>query len=87
MDKKKVIKGLEDISDYFYNLYRDVDDREEYAKHHDRMSIVDDAIVLLKEQEAVVRCKDCRDYLDIKCSCYELCKGENWYCADGVKKE
>ena len=51
MDIDTVIQWLEELSDYFYQLYRDEDDREKYAKHYDRMTVVDKAIDLLKEQK------------------------------------
>ena len=41
----------------------------------------------------VVRCKDCkhRDPEDLKCDCghailWQLCREDDWYCADGEKK-
>jgi hypothetical protein len=59
--------------------------------------LVRDAISMLKEQETVVRCKDC-EYADgcengiVTCGkeigtfcCIE--HSENWYCANGVRKE
>ena len=48
-----------------------------------------DALALLKEQEAVVRCKDCRHYKDGKCFFTMRRYGlkDNWYCADGERKE
>ena len=51
-------------------------------------------VCLLKEQEAVVRCKDCRwaevsdnehtwcDHVD-----HEFCHKNDWFCADGERKE
>lgn len=60
-----------------------------------------DAIELLKEQETVVRCKDCKyAYLtdDGECKYCEMEKDDNgflieryrswdWFCADGERKE
>ena len=47
---------------------------------------------LLKEQEAVVRCKDCRHYNIIGCAggfgwCerYDVGHTDEWFCADGKK--
>jgi len=44
---------------------------------------------LLEEQEAVVRCADCR-HADISPSGLIKCRGifrsKDWFCADGVKK-
>ena len=47
---------------------------------------------LLKEQEAVVRCKDCKDFEPdgIYTMCYRhngLSPNEDWFCADGEKRE
>ena len=35
----------------------------------------------------VVRCKDCKHYKSITCSCGCHCVSDNWYCADGERKE
>ena len=51
-DREKVIKGLEEISDYFFSIYHHSKDREEINKAKDRCDAVEDAISLLKEQEA-----------------------------------
>lgn len=51
-DKEKVIKGLEEISDYFFSVYHHSKDREEIIKAKDRCDTVEDALALLKEQEA-----------------------------------
>lgn len=53
-DREKVIKGLEEISDYFFNVYHRSKDREEINNAKDRCDAVEDALVLLKEQEAKV---------------------------------
>ena len=60
IDREKAIKRLEEISDYFFNVYHYSKDREEINKAKDRCDAVEDVIALLKEQETVVRCKDCR---------------------------
>lgn len=57
-------------------------------------NLVRDALELLKEQEAVVRCKDCKHYKDGFCynpNTYddEKTKGNtvpDWFCADGERK-
>lgn len=36
--------------------------------------------------EVVVRCKDCKHYKTIECSCSCTCVSESWYCADGERK-
>lgn len=35
----------------------------------------------------VVRCKDCKKYKTINCSCGCTCVSDNWYCADGERKD
>ncbi len=52
-DREKVIKGLEEISDYFFSVYHHSKDREEINKAKDMCDAVEDALALLKEQEAV----------------------------------
>lgn len=50
-------------------------DREQYEKgYRDR-------------DREIVRCKDCWKHVDIHCSCYELAKDENWFCADGERRK
>jgi len=51
-DLEKTIKGLEEISDYFFSVYHHSKDREEINKSKDRCDAVEDAISMLKEQEA-----------------------------------
>ena len=47
---------------------------------------IDDALALLKEQEAVVRCKDCKH--NAQCEIAFGCNGNlEWYCADGERVE
>lgn len=53
MDKEKVIKGLEEISNYFFNVYHHSKDREEINKAKDRCDVVEDALALLKEPKAL----------------------------------
>lgn len=82
-DREKVIKGLEEISDYFFSVYRHSEDREEIDKAKDRCDAVEDAIALLGEQTTwmchLYRCGDKR----FECS---RCHGTSWkdsdYCPD-----
>ena len=54
--------------------------------------MVTDALAILKEQEAVVRCKDCKN-LSSPANGVPFCKhikkfvGADWFCADGVAKD
>lgn len=80
MDREKVIKdnairGLQsaiEISGALVHL------RKEHAKA---------ILELLKEQEAVIRCKDCKFWYKDECSHLCAITGElrpsNWFCADG----
>jgi hypothetical protein len=45
---------------------------------------INGAIDLLKKQEAVVRCKDCRKNMMCEMTIH---KPRDWYCADGERKE
>lgn len=53
-EREKVIKELEKIIEYFFKIYREGEDREMCEIALDRADIIDDAISLLKEQEARV---------------------------------
>ena len=44
------------------------------------------ALAVLKKQPEIVRCKDCRDYLTIYCTCDGCCISDDWYCADGERR-
>lgn len=55
-------------------------------------------IVELREEEAdelmdehwvgdLVRCKECKHYKTIHCTCDGCCISDDWYCADGERKE
>lgn len=35
---------------------------------------------------AVVRCKDCKHYMTIHCTCDGCCISDDWYCADGERR-
>lgn len=50
IDKKRVIKGLEEISDYFFDIYRNDTDSYKCAKAQEYSDCAIDAIALLKEQ-------------------------------------
>lgn len=52
----------------------------------DYRGLMDDAIALLKEQETVVHCRECKLYE--KCELNDLMLNhENGFCADGERKE
>lgn len=35
----------------------------------------------------VVRCKDCKHYMTIYCTCDGCCISPDWYCAEGERRE
>lgn len=35
----------------------------------------------------VVRCNDCKHYMTIHCTCDGCCISDDWYCADGERKD
>ena len=98
-DREKVIKGLEICSDCgFCESIKKFDLRCPYrnndGKGCDRSQLLMDALSLLKEQEAVVRCKDCKawkQYDDMnlgECELYpEYNKMGDWFCNFGERKE
>ena len=55
IDRRKVVKGLEEISDYFFSVYHHSKDREEINNAKDRCDAVEDALSLLKEQEERIK--------------------------------
>ena len=53
-DREKVIKGLEEIWDYFFNIYRNDTDSYKCAKALGYSDCAIDAIAMLKEQESLL---------------------------------
>lgn len=84
MDRESVITHLQIIHTWA-GFARERDLQFFTAKHlEDIAQWADDAIALLKEQKAVVRCKNCRYWEDPEnCSVYDLERPEDWFCADG----
>ena len=82
-DREKVIKGIEtcrktDCANCEYSTEVCLIDE-----------IISDALALLKEQEEVVRCKDCKKRYTVLCIQEEvgnINNQDNWYCADGERK-
>ena len=91
MDREKVIRGLRDIDMFIAG-------RLEHEKAKNFLRTIDETIALLKEQEAVVRCKDCA-YLnrDTRFMNYGYCSyfkdefyakvkpDKNFYCGAGKR--
>ena len=81
-NREKTIKGLEWIVNLFGNYERHAMDDEEIQS-------LNDAIMLLKEQGTIVRCKDCKYWHDpINCQLDSegLKTPDNWFCADGERR-
>ena len=53
--REKVMRGLMDISDYFFEIYRRSNEREEFELALDRHNIIEDALALLREQEERIK--------------------------------
>ena len=88
-DKEKVIKGLEHCTDIFKKC-------EDGCPYYNKIELPEcnrlkkDALALLKEQEAVVRCKDCKYWnsnLGEHCEKINGYPGAEWFCANGERKE
>jgi len=75
-DREKVIKALEETIPF-------LDSRGYGGAAH----TVYDALALLKEQETVVRCKDCKHYMTMHCNCGGCFISDDWYCADGERTD
>lgn len=50
-DKENIKMGLEEVSDFFFEMYRKETDEYKAAKAIEYCGIAEDALVLLKEQE------------------------------------
>ena len=72
-DREKVIKGLEGMIDYFFDIFRNDTDSYKCAKAQEYSDCAIDAIALLKEQEAVKprissveqRCGNCNKVIEM----------------------
>ena len=54
MDREKIIKGLEEISDYFFDIYRNDTDSYKCEKAQEYSDVAIDAIALLKELQSQI---------------------------------
>lgn len=52
MDSEKVIKGLEEISDYFFDIYRK--EKNGYSPAQEYCNVAEEAIALLNEQQKLI---------------------------------
>ena len=96
-DIEKVVKGLECCYASFPKLKGCPVCPYEKDCYHDKAcdDLLCDAIELLKSQPQIVRCKDCKHYIEktddepssclIKAGYFPV--SDDWYCADGEAKE
>ena len=86
MEREKVIKGFElceiGSGDRCYET------ECPYYGQGCTESLKNDILALLKEQETIVRCKDCKHYKDGRCFFTMRRYGlhGDWFCADGERK-
>jgi transcription elongation factor Elf1 len=80
-DREKVIKALTDALSAKENY--------PWAKAEMSFEFIEMLLELLKEQEAVVRCKDCRQngQCSIQFKFADADDPGNWFCAYGKRKE
>ena len=81
-DREKVMSWLEGLSEPDWRAFHSDSEVQNIAKS---------ALTLLKEQEAVVLCKDCRfidESVKTRFFCGRLmrCVDADWFCADGERK-
>lgn len=83
MDKEKVIECLQKakmVIETWVPMF----------EQYNTPSGIDDAIAILKEQEAVVRCKDCKWNSGTAekpfCMMRSVPSPADWFCADGERK-
>ena len=90
-DRETVITHLQII--HTWASYARERDLQFFTPKHleDIAQWADDAISLLKEQEAVVLCKDCKNlgYTNSHwfCKWMNRCVDEDWFCADGERQK
>ena len=76
-DREKVISWVEGLAEDDWRLFHSDSEVQNIAKA---------VLALLKEQEAVVRCKDCKHYMTMHCNCGGCFISDDWYCADGERR-
>ena len=40
---------------------------------------------ILTMETELIRCKDCKHYMTIHCTCDGCCISDDWFCADGER--
>lgn len=107
IDREKVIKGLKCCAGtnegktciYIATAndcpYEDLCGEYEDAYYKCTTALATDAIELLKEQEQIVRCKDCKHSVNYsavfhvrpyKCEKHIWSREADWFCADGERR-
>ena len=93
IDRERVIKALECCDSSVFDC--------EHCSYGNPLSSMDechdillrDACELLREQEGIVRCKECKyanhetPFYDIWCNRISIGCYEDWFCADGERRE
>ena len=93
VDREKVIDGLQESAAYFRSSFDAMYGTVACKKFRSWVDAIEHALALLKEQEPVVRCKDCKYwYAEIGAStgwlpCQEIVTDRNWYCASGKRRD
>jgi len=89
-DIKKVINGLEHCmseSLCYKCPYKNADECENGKYYYSKA--IEDAIILLKEQPEIIRCKDCKYWHDpINCQMDSegMKTSGDWFCADAKRR-
>lgn len=104
-DREEIVEIFSELRNFADNDVHPVVSPENWHVYSKLCDLIDQAkeyvLALLKEKEAVVRCKDCKyAYLtdDGECKYCEIEKDDNgslielyrswdWFCADGERKE
>ena len=91
IDREKVIKAIE----ICYTVGHNCTECPFFHKDECNDELMHEALAILREQKAVVRCKDCKhscDYTDIfhdrayKCIKNGGYHNDSWFCADGERQ-
>ena len=86
-DREKVLEAIENCIGVPKCRDCPWEDCEGFVRHIEiPESLAKAAYELLKEQEGVVRCKDCKHYMTIHCTCDGCCISDDWFCADGERR-
>ncbi len=84
IDANEVKKKLRAVQEWFVG--HPSSEQDKLAQAVVKMCI--EEVKKLKPVDAVpvVRCKDCRHYMTIHCTCDGCCISDDWYCADGERR-